>query len=143
MGNESSTMQGTTEKTSVIDDIGSWWDALNLEEWAKGVLDDIEQAVTGSKTLSKVCIFTFFAGFICRRFRACCSFPLLQDLLESTTICIFYRACFAGVFSVLLLLHLFFLLTIGRLCRFTFVRCALAQVPQVFVSNDLPLLLRM
>ena len=45
---------GNADKTSVIDDIGTWWDQLNLEEWAKSVLDDIEEAVTGSKTLSKV-----------------------------------------------------------------------------------------
>ena len=39
-------------KTSAMDDFASWWDQLNLEEWAKSVLDDVEQAASGSKISS-------------------------------------------------------------------------------------------
>jgi hypothetical protein len=37
-----------------MDDLSAWWRDLDLEQWAKGVLDDIETAVTGSSTLREV-----------------------------------------------------------------------------------------
>ena len=49
-------LKKTASGGSLLDDLVTWWDDLDMEVWAKTALDDLEALVTGSQTLKSVAL---------------------------------------------------------------------------------------
>ena len=49
-------LKKTQSGGSLLDDLATWWDDLDMEAWVKTALDDMESLLTGSQTLKQVAL---------------------------------------------------------------------------------------